>query len=317
MLILNAGDDTGSVGIRIKQAFDRHATDWSVRHVRMTDNYARHDADIEGWEPRSLVSELYREADVVHWMEGFGGPDHLDALPISNPKPAVLQHHGEVLRQRHAALATQAAAFRAVELVSTLDLLRFVPDATWLPSPYPLKFFRDLRRTYSSNRPRPVVFHSPTVRARKGTDLLLGAVRQLNVAEPVVDLEIVEQREQAYVFLRKAQADIVFDNAYGYGLNAVEAFAMGIPVLAGLLPSDEYGGEATREAIRRWVGYLPFFEFTAESLPSELAKLVESRPLRNVWGEVGQEYANAYHDERKVVKQLKGIYADAVEKFNE
>src|SRR5438094_453806 len=77
-------------------------------------------------------------------------------------------------------------------------------------------------------RDRPLVVHAPSNRARKGTEQLVAACEGLEV-----DLEIVEGLHHDEAFARYAAADIVVDqlNAGWYGVFALEAMALGKPVL--------------------------------------------------------------------------------------
>src|SRR5947199_333673 len=79
-----------------------------------------------------------------------------------------------------------------------------------------------------SHRERPLVLHAPSNRRRKGTDHVIAACEQLPV-----DLEIVEGLPHDEARRHFERADIVVDqlNAGWYGVFALEAMALGKPVL--------------------------------------------------------------------------------------
>src|SRR6185369_446611 len=105
------------------------------------------------------------------------------------------------------------------------------------------------------------IVHAPTNRTLKHTDLFLEAVRQLTEEGLPIDLDLIEGQTHSECMARKAQADIVFDQlAFGYGCNAVEAWGMGIPVIAGA--EDQW---VLNRMDQEWGG-LPFMLATTQNL---------------------------------------------------
>ena len=78
------------------------------------------------------------------------------------------------------------------------------------------------------DRERPVVLHAPSSRTRKGTEHVIAACEQLDC-----ELEIVEGLDHREAFERYRDADVVVDqlNAGWYGVFAIEAMALGKPVV--------------------------------------------------------------------------------------
>ena len=99
------------------------------------------------------------------------------------------------------------------------------PDAEVVPPGIDL---RDYTPAPPTDRERPVVLHAPSSRRRKGTEHVIAAC-----AELPVDLEIVEGLHHDEARRRYEHADIVVDqlNAGWYGLFAIEAMALGKPVV--------------------------------------------------------------------------------------
>jgi hypothetical protein len=104
----------------------------------------------------------------------------------------------------------------------------------------------------------------------------------------------------------KAKADVYVDQlTLGYGNNAVESWGFGQPVVAGV------ADPAVRdEMLRRW-GTLPFVPATPDSIYLVLLRLLQSAVMRTEYGAIGKEHFDRYHDARKVVAQLQGLYASA------
>jgi glycosyltransferase involved in cell wall biosynthesis len=153
---------------------------------------------------------------------------------------------------------------------------------------------------------RILISHAPTNRQVKSTQEFLAAVKRLQDEGYPVDLDLIEHRPWKECLERKAKADIYFDQVIlGYGCNAIEAWGMGIPVVAGA--QDE-----TLDEMERRFGHLPFYHATEETIYEALRELVEDPELRQRYGQIGNEYVRKYHDEPVVVEQLKGLYRRAM-----
>ena len=153
---------------------------------------------------------------------------------------------------------------------------------------------------------RILIAHAPTNREIKSTDTFLEAVKRLQDEGFPVDLDLIEHRPWAECLERKARADIYFDQVIlGYGCNALEAWGMGIPVIAGA--ADE-----TLDEMERRLGHLPFYHATEDTIYDALRELVESPELRAEYGRIGHEYVKRWHDEAVVVEQLKALYRRAM-----
>src|SRR6185369_9466577 len=151
------------------------------------------------------------------------------------------------------------------------------------------------------------IVHAPTNRTLKHTDLFLEAVRQLTEEGLPIDLDLIEGQTWAETMRRKAQADIVFDQlAFGYGCNAVEAWGMGIPVIAGA--EDPWVIQRMSDL---W-GYVPFYEAGAASLKASVKRMVESADLRARAAEEGLNHVRTYHDEKPALAILADLYEQAI-----
>lgn len=302
VLILCPRSDLAGVGIGIKQAFDGYSRDWQVRVVRAQDKVYDYPKDA-GWAEKNALVDW---ADLVHVME----------IPAAMPrgKKLVLHHHGSYFRWHRTTVLSEQRHRGAVGIVSTIDLLLLAPDdLTWIPAPYDVDWLYGMRRRHP-RRPLRIV-QCPTNRVTKNTDALLAAAERLSKDVPV-EVDIVEGVTWAESLRRKADADIVFDQLLtGYGNNAVEAMAMGIPVIAGLDPelAAHHGHpipHGTQDEMLRRFGGLPYVSAHEESVYEALVQLVDV-DNRAAWGARGLAHVRKFHDQPVVVRQLEQVYLRA------
>jgi hypothetical protein len=301
VLILAMGQDTAGQGIRIKQGFDRYRPGWTVRSVHSTPTYIRYPSDMAF--DRRRVRELYDAADVVHLRNNLAG---YEAFDQGRGKPVVVHHHGSLFRARHRAIAASCRRVGAIQLVSTVDLLTHEPDTRWLPAPYELselaKIAADARRPDDG---KIRIAHAPTDRAIKGTDHFLAAVERIAQRYPV-EAVLIERKPWRECLRLKATADIYYDQMIlGYGCNTIEAWGLGLPVVAGA-----ESPVVRARMVKEW-GRFPFVSATPRTLEARLTELVRSVELRREWAAIGLEHAQRFHAAEKVVDVLADVYASA------
>lgn len=301
VLSVNLGSDPAGISSGIARAF-RNDPEWLVRSFVTTQNYIDY-PPLEPFSKRALL-EAWEAADVVMLHHNFRSYDLLRgrwAGARVGRKPFVVEFHGQRFRQDPKGHIAELRKHQAVGLVSTLDL-HVASGLEWLPAPIPVEELRKMRKESDSI----VIAHAPTNRQVKSTEDLLGAVKRLQNEGYPVELELIERTTWDECLKRKARADIFFDQVIlGYGNNALEAWGMGIPVVAGA--SDE-----TLDEMERRFGHLPFYHATEETIYDALRELVESPELREQYGQIGYEYVRTYHDEPVVVEQLKRLYRRAM-----
>ena len=294
---IHSGQDTGGQSWRLYEAFRKH-TDWDFRSMNQRKTYIGYPQDLP-WRKRA-AEQLAAESDVIHWHNGYGTAR---ALKMTH-KPSVTHHHGTMFRSDPNRFVAEQRVFGGIGLVSTLDLYLLAPDdLEWLPAPYDVDWLQSLRKPHQTDR--IVIAHAPTNREVKSTAQFLEAIDRLKQDYPV-ELELIERATWDDCLARKARADIFFDQTIlGYGCNALEAWGMGIPVVAGA--SDE-----TLDEMERRFGGLPFYHATEETIYDALRELVESPELRERYGRIGYSYVKRFHDEAVVVEQLKDLYLRAI-----
>ena len=159
---------------------------------------------------------------------------------------------------------------------------------------------REYEATPPEERARPIVLHAPSSRRRKGTEHVVEACEGLDV-----DLDIVEGLRHEEARRRYGRADIVVDqlNAGWYGIFALEAMALGKPVLSYLRP------EAVQETQRALGVEVPIVPVTKETLRDRIADLATDAGRRRAVGAASRVYVERIHDADKGADRLVELYA--------
>jgi hypothetical protein len=296
VLIYSPGQDTGGQGARIKELLERHVPGLEVHSAIWTTTYIGYPTDIVLRDAADARRWL-RWSDVLHMRHSLR---HWCAL--GGPRPAVLHHHGRRFISGHEWRSAEAVEYGIRQVVSGLEMQALEPVCEWLPQPHDL----DALARWRDPRPGTVRIVQCPTRASKGADLVRAAVRELAERYDVT-FERVEGVAWEESLRRKGGADIFVDQvgpgAYGYGNNAVEAWAMGIPVVS------EAPDPAVRERMVAAWGELPFLAPTPDvPLVRVLEELIRSAALREEWAGRGHAHARRYHDYPAVAGQLAALY---------
>jgi glycosyltransferase involved in cell wall biosynthesis len=183
------------------------------------------------------------------------------------------------------------------QVVGSYDAARWVPEAevippgidlrAWCPEPAP-------------ERARPLIVHAPSSRRRKGTEHVVAACEGLDA-----DLEVVEGLHHDAARERLRAADVVVDqlNAGWHGLLAIEAMALGKPVVGYL------HDEAVRRSEEAFGARVPIVNATKETLRERLVPLVDSAEERRRLGAASRAYVEAVHDLERVADRLLALYS--------
>jgi hypothetical protein len=302
VLSINMGSDPAGISSNIARAF-ANDPEWTVRSLTSKVNYIEYSPDLE-WNRETLIRS-WEAADLIHLHHGFVTADRMVKGRYVgkrlNPKPYVVHFHGTGFRENVRAHMGELGERGAYGIVSTLDL-SVASGLEWLPGPIDVESLRTMKQP-ATDKVR--IVHAPTNRQIKSTREFLAAVERLQTEGFPVELDLIERVPWAECMARKARADIFFDQVLlGYGNNALEAWAMGIPVVAG-------ADDATLDEMERRFGHLPFYHATEETIYDALKELVESPGLRERYGQIGLNYVKTYHDYPVVREQLKAIYRRA------
>jgi len=285
--------DCANCGYFTAQAINRY-TEHHARSVRRKPNtgYIQYPVDVEAPGSHELRS-LWTWADVVHVY------DTPSALPLDLPaRPTVITYNGSMYRKRRAYFDRRDRTQGRVQTATTLDLA--TGQVGWLPCARPpLDAYRCERRAGF------VVVHAPTSRKVKSTEAVIKALGRLRG----VRLDVIEGTTWTECLERKASAHIVVDQfELGYGCNAVEAWALGVPVVGNGRPD-------ILEAMRRVIGYVPFTVAPLERLAKVVLELRRNASFYAYELERGRHCYQAHHSLESVAHRALGYYQEALERF--
>jgi glycosyltransferase involved in cell wall biosynthesis len=241
---------------------------------------------------------LVRRTDVFHFYFGLTLIPKSLQFPLlrATRRKSVFHYLGSDIRGKSRAELAYGSRADA-EIVGSYDAIRWVPDAHVVPPGLDLSAYTPAP---PSDVGRPLVVHAPSNREKKGTAHVIEACAQLPV-----ELEIVEGVPHTEARERYARADIVVDqlNAGWHGVFALEAMALGKPVVSHLKP-DVVERSAEGYGVR-----VPIVPATRETLLDALRPLVEDAALRREIGTSSRTYVEQVHDIDRIAARLIDIYA--------
>jgi len=244
------------------------------------------------------LARLLPKTDIFHFYFGVTLVPPSLQFPIMRAarKKSVFHYLGSDIRGKSPEELTDGKRADA-EIVGSYDALRWAPEAHVVPPGLDLRPFTPVP---PSDAHRPLVVHAPSNREKKGTRYVIEACERLEI-----DLDIVEGVPHDEARARYARADIVVDqlNAGWHGVFALEAMALGKPVLAHLKP-DVVEKSAAGFGIR-----LPIVPASKDTLVENLRPLVENAALRREIGAQSREYVERVHDIDRIADRLLEIYA--------
>jgi len=249
----------------------------------------------------AALARLLPRTDIFHFHFGLTLVPQSLQFPILRAarKKSVMHYLGSDIRGKtpeQLAFGKKADA----EVVGSYDALRWVPEAEVIPPGVDLGA---IEPAPPSDRERPLIVHAPSSRRRKGSEHVIAAVEGLDA-----DLDLVEGLRHDEAFERYRAADIVVDqlNAGWYGLFAIEAMALGKPVVTFL------HDEAVRRTEEATGARVPIVSATAETLREALRPLVSDAGRRRELGVASRAYVERVHDLEKITDRLLALYADLV-----
>jgi glycosyltransferase involved in cell wall biosynthesis len=201
--------------------------------------------------------------------------------------------------ERKRLAASRVAAKADGIFVLNPDLVELVPHAQFLP--YSNVDLHAYAVAPPPNNAKPVVVHAPTDRRTKGTEHVMAAPKALGD----VELRLVEGVTRDAVRTALEQADVYVDQLLvgWYGGTAVEAMALGRPVVA-YIREDDLGHVPAEMR-----DDLPIVRATPETLPDAIR---EALHRRDELAGRGRAFVERWHDPLKVAERTKTAYEDAV-----
>ncbi|MBO1511740.1 glycosyltransferase [Metabacillus bambusae] len=151
----------------------------------------------------------------------------------------------------------------------------------------------------TTKKSKPLIVHAPTSPEHKGTKYILKAIENLKIKYDF-DFILVQNmsHEEAKNIYRKA--DLIVDQILigAYGLFAVEAMALGKPVITWIseFMKDKYPKE------------LPIISANPENIEKKIEAVLKDKDMREELGFEGRNYVEEYHDMNKIAEVLQNIY---------
>lgn len=184
--------------------------------------------------------------------------------------------------------------FTGPVFVTTMDLMDYVPRASWLPVVIDTRVWTP--RPPPLGKPRPVVVHAPSNVGLKGSQLIQQKVEDLHARE-LIDYRLVQNAPANEMPKIIADADIVLDQfALGdYGALAVQAMAAGRIVV----------GHVHERVRARLPADLPIVEATGDTISDVLADILGNRDVYiERAANDGPAYVRRFHDGTYAAGQL-------------
>jgi len=223
--------------------------------------------------------------DVRYYEEGMDFPlnacHHCYATRDSSRKKQILS-----------LMRTYADAF----VVTTPDLLKFVPEATYIPTALPIEQLHVASQKVHDGPLR--IFHASSDPVIKGTRYIEEALDPL-VKAGKATLSIMQTRSREEVLRLARETDIAIDQMLigWYGLFAQEMMALGKPVVCYI-----------NRKLETWQNDLPIVQADPSSLASVVERLIKDEELRREKGLEGRRFVERVHSCRVVAQQLIDLY---------
>lgn len=151
---------------------------------------------------------------------------------------------------------------------------------------------------------RIIIVHAPSDYIGKGSKYVIASMDSLK-QKCNIEFILVEKKTQKEAFEIYKKADIIIDQFFAqtYGVFAVEAMAMGKPVV----------GYISDEIRKTFPDSMPIVSATIDNMTDVLEGLIRDGARRRKLGIAGRKYVEAYHDYRKVAQVQMDIYNSTIE----
>lgn len=254
------------------------------------------------------IESLLTTADIFHFH--MTADECIDIGPFQpkdyiKGKEILHHHHGhpefrsnpDRFREKYRRLGRKA-------IVSTPDLLKLMPEASWQPNLVPIS--DPLYRPIAVEQTDIIrVCQAPTRKDLKNTDDFARVTRRLQDRFPFMEPVVIDNTRHTECLRIKQACHIHFDHMQGYyGVSSLESLSQGKPVIAGL---DEWNIKwietFTGSSVLPWV-----VARNVEQLEAQLGVLLADDAFRNDVGKKSRIFMENYWSERDVVNVLLETY---------
>lgn len=312
VLMLAENDPAGAAGALSRALRRHHGVEARLCTLQTRYNHGWEkdlhlpDLDADGLDE---LADLFRSCDILHFhmtvdedtpFGPFLPKDYLAGKTI------VHHHHGHHDFRGHPEKYRKKYAERGRShlLVSTPDLLRLLPNASWQPNLVPIRDPRFLPMEDKPLEPARIV-HSPTRKDLKNTQEFLDACDNLKRRGLRFELDLIDNAPNDACLARKRRAHVLFDHMQGYyGVSSLEGLSQGLAVIAGL---DDW----CRSRIVEFTGTedLPWASaYDQPGLERILAGFISDPATAAQRGRTSRSFMERYWSDEKVSGALAAFY---------
>lgn len=184
------------------------------------------------------------------------------------------------------------------------DLLNVLPKRTVF-RPYTKLQIEEWSPVYSDySKPKLIIAHAPTNRLIKGTEVVIKCLNEMINNGSPIELMLIENMTNNEAVENLKKADIVIDQLYAgwYGGLAVEAMALGKPVITYIRESDII------HVPKEMAEELPIINATDYNLTEVIDKLLNNRSELPKIAKASRKYVERWHDSKKNAKYVVDNY---------
>ena len=153
---------------------------------------------------------------------------------------------------------------------------------------------------YETNNEKVIILHAPNHPRYKGTRFLLGTIERLKKEGYPIELVLAQNLPNKRIKELYEKTDIIAEQFIGgaHGFNAIEAMALGKPVMSYL---------RKKEYFPNWAE-CPIVNTNPDNLHENLVVLIKDKNLRQELGHKGRKYVEEVYSLEKVGSRFDKIY---------
>lgn len=241
---------------------------------------------------RNELRRLWDWADIVHIHDSAPIPSN---FPF---KPTVITMHGSKYRNSPAKYRRLARQRGWLLTVATPDLTG-LHGAPWMPDT------RINLPEASSTLEGFWAIHCPTIRVNKGTKSVIAQMAKI----PEINFKLIEDMpwEDCIAIKASITRGVLIDQmTYGYGCNAIEAWAFGLPVISHAIGPS-------RKAIKNLFGYYPFVNTAPDEIAEKVLQLSKDSRFYRQCRDAGIAHYRRYHAPEAAAACALDLYEAACE----
>ena len=257
------------------------------------------------------VEGLLRDADIFHFHILSDENMTLGPLPVKDyakGKAILHHHHGHpYFQENYKFYRDKYGKLKRKVIVSTPDLLKLLPDATWIPNIVPIHnplYMPDKQRKRNGT---VIVGHSPTRQDLKKTDVFKAVMDRIISRHEQVEKRIITNALHKTCLDLKRGCDIFFDQlGPSFGVSSLESLSQGIPTLARL-------DALNIKAINEFTGssLIPWVNVSDEGLlENSIERLINNKATIREIGVSARSFMESYWHEKRILDRLFTVYAE-------